>query len=244
MCTLIVAVAPDAERALVVAANRDEALGRPAEGPAPRRFGAARAFAPLDLEAGGTWMGLSEGGLFVALTNRFGRPRVPGRRSRGRLVTEALTHPTAAEAAGWARDLDAARENGFHLVAADRRSAHLVWTDGERLHHRDLEPGRVHVVTERGLGAAPSDRQRRLEARFAAPIDPARLTPEALAEVLRSHAGGPFEGVCVHVPERSYGTRSAAILELFFDPARPPTWLRANGPPCQAPFEPERVRFE
>jgi len=69
MCTLIVLHRCVPGRPLVVAANRDEFFARPAEGPAVRESRAGRILAPLDLEAGGTWVGLSERGVFAGLTN-------------------------------------------------------------------------------------------------------------------------------------------------------------------------------
>lgn len=234
MCTLIVAVAPDPARALLVAANRDEDLDRPAEGPRLRRFGEVRVVAPLDLEGGGTWMGISEWGLFAGLTNRFGIPRAAGRRSRGEVVVEALQRCDVKSAFEWASELDPKRENAFHLVVADRSSAFKVVADGTHLSAEPLGPG-VHVVTERAFGAAPSERQRWLEARLSA-RDPAELTLDGLAALLRDHAGGPFDGVCVHVPARNYGTRSAALLEIPKAKGLPVFWA-AGGPPCTHPFE-------
>ena len=75
---------------LVVAANRDEYLDRPAEGPALRQLASGRVLASRDARAGGTWLGLSETGLFAALTNRPCPEPDPQRRSRGLLVHDAL----------------------------------------------------------------------------------------------------------------------------------------------------------
>lgn len=69
MCTLIVLHRCVAGSPLVVAANRDEFLDRPAEGLAIRQRAAGSILSPLDLEAGGTWLGLNERGVFVGLTN-------------------------------------------------------------------------------------------------------------------------------------------------------------------------------
>ena len=73
MCTLILLdrVVPGVP--VVVAANRDEFYARPAAPPALFRSdeaGRASFVAPQDLEAGGTWMGVNEHGLFAGLTNR------------------------------------------------------------------------------------------------------------------------------------------------------------------------------
>lgn len=69
MCTLIVLHRCVTGRPLVVAANRDEFFARPAEGPAIRESQTGRILAPRDLEAGGSWVGLSERGVFAGLTN-------------------------------------------------------------------------------------------------------------------------------------------------------------------------------
>ena len=69
MCTLIVLHRCVPGRPLVVAANRDEFLDRPAEGPALRSSRTGQIVAPRDLEAGGTWVGVSARGVFAGLTN-------------------------------------------------------------------------------------------------------------------------------------------------------------------------------
>src|SRR5574338_22292 len=152
MCTLAVAVGSDRRWPLVVAANRDERLGRPAEGWALRDGAAGiRYAAPRDLHAGGTWIGLSERGVFAGVTN-YHAPAAwypaPERQSRGDLVPLALSAPDAEAARAALADVDAARFNPFHLVVADARSAFLWWYDGDEAHLEPLGPG-LHVVTER-----------------------------------------------------------------------------------------------
>src|SRR6202012_5716865 len=88
MCTLAALVGASAEPPLVVAANRDELLARPAVPP----FlwpGAPRVPAPRDEVGHGTWLGLNEHALFVGITNRAGAPPDRSRRSRGALVSDA-----------------------------------------------------------------------------------------------------------------------------------------------------------
>ena len=70
MCTLIALHRPHPRVPLVVAANRDEYLDRPASGLAIFESGGRRIVAPRDLRAGGTWLGLNDRGMFAALTNR------------------------------------------------------------------------------------------------------------------------------------------------------------------------------
>src|SRR6266540_1445981 len=74
MCTLLYQPWSDGEYAAVLGLNRDEFYARPAAPPRwwppePQEGKGAGFVAPVDLRAGGTWFGLAETGLFVAITN-------------------------------------------------------------------------------------------------------------------------------------------------------------------------------
>lgn len=136
MCLIYVAHRVDPRYPLVVAANRDEFHQRPAA-PAAWWDEASGVLAGRDLEAGGTWLGMSRGGRFAAITNfRDPAHQVAGARSRGFLVSGFLRsrQPALAflrEVAG-----DGTRYNGFSLLVHD----------GERLafySNRDGEPETV-----------------------------------------------------------------------------------------------------
>lgn len=253
MCTLAVAIAADRRWPLVVAANRDERLGRAAEGWALRDApGAPRHAAPRDLVAGGTWIGLSSRGLFAAVTN-FHAPFAwypdPARRSRGELVGLALAHPSAGAARAALGALSAAAFNPFHLVVADGTGAFLWRYDGEGDALEPLGPG-LHVVTERSAdGRCP--RGERVRARWPVDPSPARLrellsmhsvpggeAPPGLALAQPPPAAPPLrapEATCIHA-EPVYGTRSSVVLRVAADLAASELWV-ADGPPCTFPLE-------
>lgn len=231
MCTLILAHRHFEGTALVVAANRDESLARPAAPPRLWTDQPVTLIAPEDLQAGGTWMGLNERGLFAGVTNRFAPGPDPGalsrdRRSRGLLVLDALAYETAGDAARGLAQLPGEQHNPFHLALADRDEAHLVWSDGHRVVHEQLEPG-LHVITERSRGAAPSQRVEELES----------LQPDLseLQGLLCEHREPTFEGTCVHWHERGYGTRSSALLTLAT--GGQVTLRFTEGPPCSSPWQ-------
>ena len=163
MCTLIVLHRCVEGRPLVVAANRDEFLDRPSENFAVRSSKAGPILSPLDLEAGGTWVGLSQRGVFAGLTNL--RPlqseKTPEKtekssgiaesaapviaiKSRGDVVMAALEEESAADAVRKLSQLAEGIYNPFQLLVADGRDAYLiVYRDGPRL--VELEPG-PHIV--------------------------------------------------------------------------------------------------
>jgi uncharacterized protein with NRDE domain len=107
----------------LVAANRDEFHARPAS-----RAGwwpdNPRILAGRDLEAGGTWLGLTRTGRFAALTNyRDPEQRHRVAPSRGALVTSILeSDATVAESLTFLR-----------RVGADYNGFNLIFSDGERL---------------------------------------------------------------------------------------------------------------
>src|ERR1019366_792977 len=124
MCTLIVAVRHFPRLPLLVAANRDERYDRPAS--AVHRWAGERFVAPRDDEAGGTWLGVNDQGLFVGITNRSGAVKDDARESRGVLVVEALRAASASGLHASLAALRAERFNAFHLHYVDTRAAFVT----------------------------------------------------------------------------------------------------------------------
>jgi uncharacterized protein with NRDE domain len=237
VCTLILWFRVFDASPLLVAANRDELISRPSAPPRREARGDRRLLFPRDLQAGGTWLGINDAGLFAGITNRFGAPKDSSRRSRGGLVLEALEHESASRAALAIEKRRAQEENAFHLLLADRASAHVVWSDGSELTAFELEPG-LHVFTERSFGAAPTRRESNLLSALSGYEAPP--TTNALRAVLSGHTDDGFEGACVHVPTHGYGTRSSTIVRSGRDLGLEMEY--ADGPPCSTPFsEAERL---
>jgi len=252
MCTLIAIHRAVPGRWLVVAANRDEYLDRPAEGPALRRGPGGPILAPLDARAGGTWLGLNAHGVFAALTNLRTDDPDPTRKSRGSVVMDALAMGSADAAAAALSRLPDDAYNGFNCFVADAATAYLVTYRDHPVVH-PLSPG-VHVVGNADASAAirarggssrpgfeQDERQQKVDrvhgrARAAAALPPADVLG-ALAAVCREHGTGetPVGDTCVHLAD-TYGTRSSILLELA-DAPDASRLLHAEGAPCRAPYE-------
>src|SRR5262245_38362910 len=114
MCTLIVLHRCHPGTPLLVAANRDEYVARPALGPRVHTWHGRRVVAPIDERAGGSWLGLNDAGVFVGLTNRPTAKLDAARRSRGLVVADALGCASAARAAEAALQLPAGAYNPFN----------------------------------------------------------------------------------------------------------------------------------
>ncbi len=119
MCLLIVAYRTHRDRPLVVAANRDEFHARPT---AASRFWPEHPdlLAGRDLDQGGTWMGITRGGRFAAITNYRDPSRTaPAPRSRGELPLAYLTGDVGPRAYLDAAAARAGDYAGFNLLLGD-----------------------------------------------------------------------------------------------------------------------------
>jgi uncharacterized protein with NRDE domain len=239
MCTLIALHRTVPGAWLVVAANRDEFYDRPAEGPTLRSTLSGRIAAPLDVEAGGTWLGVGRTGLFAAVTNVAGGERDPTRRSRGLLVVEALAATSAREAAEKVVNLPMGAYNPFNLFLADEVGAY-AFTYQEVV--RRVDPGGgVFVIGNGPLDAPVPTKLAELSNgvdRVAA--GPADAVLDGLAELCRGHepgGRGALDAVCVHTP--GYGTRSSALLRLGVAglEGSESVFHFAEGAPCQSGYE-------
>jgi uncharacterized protein with NRDE domain len=233
MCTLIVLHRCFPEAPLLIAANRDEYLERPAEPPGLRRIRGRGVVAPRDLRAGGTWLGVNDRRVFVAVTNRPTPRPDPARRSRGLLVEDLLASASAREAAGAAARVAPGAYNPFHLFVGDGDEAFAAVYDGAP-DVAELGAG-AHVVGN----ADPDDRRVPKIARLlgeAERVAAGRLEDAfgALAALCRVHGAGadPRDDTCIHAG--TYGTRSSALLRL--GGAGGAFWY-ADGPPCRTPYE-------
>jgi len=222
VCTLVVRV--EAGR-YWVAANRDELRARPAR--PPFRWPGEKFWAPRDEQAGGTWLGVTDAGMFVGVTNRFGAARDEKRHSRGQLVVEALRAESAAALHRQLQGLKAHEYNAFHLLYTDGGGAYVTWCDGERVTQQTLGDG-LHVVTERSLGADDMGRTE-LALREVGKL-PKWPEAAALQDVLKIHRpDAPPAGTCVHLDEWGYGSRSSMVM------VDGKVWW-AEGPPCVTPY--------
>ncbi|MGO9934698.1 MAG: NRDE family protein [Steroidobacteraceae bacterium] len=123
MCLVLVAWRGNENYPCVIAANRDELHARPSA-PAQWWDTQPQILAGRDLQAGGTWLGITRTGRFAALTNyRDPEQRRADAPSRGTLVTSILESTACtAQALDHLRRVGGAY-NGFNMI----------FSDGERL---------------------------------------------------------------------------------------------------------------
>ena len=148
MCLIVFAWKARPGLPLVVAANRDEWRERPAE-PAHWWPEHPELLAGRDLQAGGTWMGITRNSRFAAVTNfRDPAERRTTAKSRGSLVTEFLLGSDSparflSNLAARSRDY-----NGFNVILGD--GASLFYFGSREGVPRAIEPG-IHGLSNHTL---------------------------------------------------------------------------------------------
>ena len=139
MCLVLLAWHAHPDYPLVVAANRDEFYVRPT---APAAFwdDSPAVLAGRDLEAGGTWLGVTRTGRFAALTNFRDPSRKKARTpSRGRLVSEFLLGAVNPDAYLRVLKRESVEYNGFNLIFGQGHSLLYFSNCGDQA--GELEPG-------------------------------------------------------------------------------------------------------
>lgn len=136
MCLIVVGWRAHPDYPLVVAANRDEFFARPSTF-AGRWPDAPSVIGGLDLEAGGTWLGVTDSGRFAAVTNVREPGMAKGKRSRGDLTRRFLTGNECA--ADFASAIDRNAYSGFNLLLGDGET--LYYASNRDGAPRPLAPG-------------------------------------------------------------------------------------------------------
>jgi uncharacterized protein with NRDE domain len=252
------AFAPDTDTSLVVAANRDERLDRPALSMTVLAQSGPRILGGRDEAAGGTWLAVNEYGVVAGLTNR---PVPDGRdatkRSRGELPLALASHRRASDAVeeflGRFRPAD---YNPAWFLIGDRTSLYaLDLSSGDHPTTRRLSPG-LHILENSPMDepSAKVDHIRRLIGSGYSGASLLERLPAVLADHTRPEeavsttaSAAPAQDVpsppgrrpetlaaCVHTAD--YGTRSSALISVPAATDRVPEVLSADGHPCTSAF--------
>lgn len=237
MCLAALAIDAHPRFPLVIAANRDEYFARAAAPMAWWQAGGVELLAGRDLEAGGTWFGLSRTGRLALLTN----VREPGRQqpqapSRGALVLDWLA--SARDGPAFAAGL-APGYNGFNLLTADLAHQRWHWVSNRVDGPTALRPG-LHALSNAALDT-PWPKTVGLKTALADALELA-TSSDALVNRLLQALADRTPAPDAQLPDTGVGLARERLLSPRFvhlaDPARP--GLAVYGTRCSTVLVSER----
>jgi len=224
MCLIVVGWRSHPDYPLVVAANRDEFYARPTAD-AAHWPDAPGVIGGIDLEAGGTWLGISATGRFAAVTNVREPNMAKGADSRGALTRNFLL--SASPAGDYAKRIDGDRYSGFNLLLSDGED--LIYCSNRDGQPRPLPPG-IYGLSNHLLDS-PWPKLLQARRQFSAALqqlpDEAGFfdllsDPTIVADADLPKTGVPLEWErllsAVFVKSESYGTRASTLA-----------WYRSDG---------------
>jgi uncharacterized protein with NRDE domain len=223
-----------ADAPLLLAENREEDVERPTL-PPRIQSGRPRVLCGTDRQAGGTWLGVNQHGLVVAVANRP-KAVVPAEpRSRGLLCRELLGFDSAKKAAQRAaRELARGSYAGASYVCADAERGLVVY-GGDTVEVVELSPG-LHLLSNGNLNDLHDERQefarrmltlQRLDSAVAFMAVASRTFSRKL------NAAGRRGMV---LPSGKFGTVSSTLLALTERPQHA-IYQYAPGPPSECPYD-------
>lgn len=254
MCTVILLFQLSPVAPVVVAANRDEFYERPSVPPELLFQTFPKAIGGRDLRHGGSWMGINECGLLVALTNV--RSTKEGQLSRGQIVLDALRCENQAEVS---KLLEKGRVHEqcqpFNLLYGTGKLMSIAYARPEGLNIKDVQPG-LHVLPSNGVlddpnlpkvsraqqlseNASAADNWEDLRMTLTTCLADRWIPPVAAMPVeLRNTVWGldgerQIQAINVNTP--SYGTCSSTFITVGYGPLR---YYFSDGPLDAAELRP------
>lgn len=209
MCLLVAAYDAHPDYHLVLVGHRDEFHARPT---APLGWWAdvPGILAGRDLEAGGTWLGVSRLGWVSVVTNiRLPDSAKPGAPSRGLLIPQFLRSDASSADFVSRLSAGAAAYSGFNLLAYDgSQLAHCANLPATAA--TSLPPG-VYGLSNAALDT-PWPKLSRVRARVESVLCAGRALPEALFAALQDRQSAPDEDL----PDTGIGPDLERLLSAPF----------------------------
>jgi len=226
MCLLALAWRVHPDYRLILAGNRDERHARAASA-AGFWPDAPAVLAGRDLEAGGTWLGITSAGRYAIVTNyREGLDPAKAPRSRGALAADYLRGEATPEQYLRSVEPHAQEYGGFNLLCGDRDSFWYLSNRGGA--PAPVTPG-VHGLSNHLLDTS-WPKVETAKARLRLLVESDAFTSEALFRLLAdrtpAEGGLPDTGIGVELERRVsaafvlhpvYGTRCSTALLLHRD---------------------------
>jgi hypothetical protein len=234
MCILAIQYKLVAESPILVAANREEYYSRGSLAPSIQS-GKPRILCGIDQEAGGTWLGVNQHGLFVGVCNRVKLMTPMAPRSRGILCRELLRADSARQAVDMAlEELSGGQYQGANYVIADAESGWVVHSTDD-VEVVELEEG-LSVVSSSDVNDHRDERVGLCKRLLTLQTLDSPVKFLAVASKVFARSPAPPGRPSMVVRGRERGTLSSTLLSLGKKP-RDAIFQFADGAPDEAKYE-------
>ncbi|MFO7845579.1 MAG: NRDE family protein [Balneolaceae bacterium] len=224
MCLIVFSFRDLPSYPLILAGNRDEFYQRPTKQAhvwdTDPEFVAGK-----DLEAGGTWLGISQNGEFGAVTNyRNLYEPVKGDKSRGAIIPEFLTSDQSIRERIHSIEKQKNNFSGFNLIAGSAEK--LFYVSNQSKSAKEISPG-LHGISNAFLDTSwPKVELAKKE--FKTSIQSGEIDREAVFELLQQSDPFPKEQLPdtglspemeravspAFIKTADYGTRCSSLLTI------------------------------
>jgi len=233
MCLLAIQLHVSNAIPLTLAANREESYLRPSAPPIFHNE-APRVVCGTDERAGGTWLGVNQYGLVVAVTNRPKQSAPESPRSRGILCRQLLQCSSAHVAEHRATtQISKGKYDGVNVICADAHSAYVLH-GGDEFDSLELEPG-LHLIAGGDIDDENDPRLELARGMFEREsIDNSDQFLQVATKVMSYTSEQPGEpSIVLHGEDR--GTVSSTLITLA-NFRKKSTYHFAQGPPNRVPY--------
>jgi len=222
MCLLLISNNTNPEYPFVVAANRDELYNRQT-----KKAGFWKEYPDLlagkDLEAGGTWLGITRSGRFAAITNyRDMRTVKKNAPTRGLLTLNFLVSNTLAFEYGKSLASMAAEYNGYNLLFSDMEN--LFYFSNQTKELNKLSSGAYGLSNH--LLDTPWPKVVKSKEAFISAVSKRKISEQELFGILSDNREAPEDQLPdtglsrelekavspVFIKSENYGTRSSTVI--------------------------------
>ncbi len=222
MCLLLISYETHPKYKLIIAANRDEFYNRPSE---PAKFwnDFPSLLAGKDLQAGGTWLGITKNGRFAAITNYRDMNNLKNiAPSRGELVKNFLTGNDSPNIFSEKLFASAEAYNGYNLLFSDMNE--FYYFSNQTKKQIELVPG-IYGLSNHLLDT-PWHKVEKSKTSFKNILNEENITSENLFDILSDTSTPPDDllphtGLALEI-ERAvspvfvstpfYGTRTSTVI--------------------------------
>ena len=216
------------EAPVLVAANREERYARSSLPPSIQS-GKPRILCGIDEEAGGTWLGVNQNGMFVGICNR---PKIMPAfipRSRGLLCKDMLrTESSRAAVDLCLEEVMSGKYNGANFVVADSEGAWAIHA-GDDVNVAEVEEG-LNIVSDGDLND-PRDKRAEMARRLLTlqMLDsPVKFL--AIASKVFARPPSPQGRPSIVIRDKDEGTLNSTLISLGAKP-RDAIFQYSAGPP-------------